>query len=399
MEKEQIKELSKKGQLWDYIILDELGTLHAGDIKAREIIFLCSIGRLVQNRKPYSFNCLLLTKSSSGKDHLIRNVLKLFDKYDKDSNTGVWERYGRISETTLNYLHERIENKDNPEKSLNLNFNWSGKILYLPEITEKVLNNEVMKEFTSGEDSEEVSEVAITKRKSKGVDIIQVRGKPEVFCSTAKTIPSEEIRNRFNIVGLDLSEEQTESIFRFEEGEISEGIKIFLSEMKPREVKIPKKILNFIIKVFPKDKIRYRRDFSRFLDFIKAYALFNGRNIADEEDYNRAKDIFINAYSNVSDIPLRDIDEDIIKVLEKSKESLSANEIHKEIEKGEKYTIKTIYKHLEELEKKEIIKSEQERILTGYLVTKYSLTKEFINKKPFLLPNYDEDIIKGAIKE
>lgn len=391
LNKQQIKAMWEKGKMWDYIVLEELGKKHIGDIKAREVIFLCAIGRLVTNRKPYSFNCLLLTKSSSGKDHIIRSVLKLFDRYNSESNTGIWERYGRISETTLNYLHQRKEDKENPKKSLNLDFNWGGKILYLPEITNKVLNNEIMKEFTSGEDSEEVSEVAITKRKSAGVDIIQIRGKPEVFISTAKTIPSEEIRNRFNIVGLDLSDNQTENIFRFKEEEINPEIIKFLSKMKKREIQIPKKIKNFLIKEFPKDKIRYRRDFPRLLDFIKALALFNGNKIATAEDYNRAKDIFINAYSSTSEIPLRDIDKDIIKVLENSKEPLQAREIHKEIDEGEKFTIKTIYEHIAELEEKEIIKGKQERILTGYLVTKYSLTKEFLNKKPFVLPNYDNE--------
>jgi len=370
-----IKTLLESGQLWNHIILNELGKQHAGDIKAREVIFLCAMGRLVKNRKPYSFNVLLLTKSSSGKDHIIQSVLKLFEK------NKVWERYGRISETTLNYLH--AESEEEP------NFTWDGKLLYLPEITNKVLNNEIMKEFTSGESSEETTEVAITKRKTKGVDIIRVRGKPEVFTSTAKTIPSEEIRNRYNIIGLDLSDEQTENIFKFEREEISPDILKYISEMKASEVKIPKKLLNFIIKVFPKHKIRFRRDFPRFLDFIRALALFNGRDIAIEEDYNIAKEIFINAFSNASDIPLKDIDEEIIKVMKDKKLGIEAREIHKEIDKGEKFSLQTIYEHLRELEDKEIIEGEQERILTGYLVTKYSLTKEFLDNKPFTLPNYE----------
>jgi len=376
MNETQIKDLLEKGKLLDYIVLEELSKFHSGDIKAREVLLLCAIGRKLKNRKPFSFNVLFLTPSSSGKDHLIRGVLKLFRKDD------VWERYGRISETTLNYLH--AESKDE------LNFNWSGKILYLPEISNKVLNNEVMKEFTSGEDSNEISEVAITKRKKKGVDIIKVQGKPEVFCSTAKTIPSEEIRNRFNIVGLDLSDEQTESIFKFEEGIVDEKIVKFLSDMKEREVKIPKKILDFMIKEFPKDKLRYRRDFERLKDFIKAHALLYNRSIANAEDYNRGKDVFVNAFSNVSDIPLKEIDKSIIEVLKKKESPLSAQEIHKEIEEGEKFTIKTIYKHLEELEEKEIIKGRQERILTGFFTTKYYLTKEFLEKKPFELPIYEE---------
>ena len=372
---QRIITLLDKEKLWDYIVLDELEKVHTGDIKAREVLFLCAIGRRLKNRKPFSFNVLLLTEPSAGKDHLIKGVLKLFEK-----NVD-YERYGRISETTLNYLHSKSEEEPN--------FNWSGKMLYLPEVSDKVLNNEVMKEFTSGEDSEEVCEIAITKRKSKGVDIISVQGKPEVFCSTAKTIPTEEIRNRYNILSLDLSEEQTKKIFEFEEGILDEDIIKFLSEMKSIKVQIPKKILNFMIKEFPATKIRSRRDFVRLKDFVKALALFHGRNIATEEDYNRAKDIFIHAYSSAANIPLRDIDKEITETLKKSETPLSAQEIHKDILKGEKYSIKTIYRHLEDLENKEIIKSLQDRMLTGYFVTRYALTPEFLEKKPFTLPNFE----------
>ena len=399
MDEQQIKQMLEDGKLWDYIVLDELGKKHAGDIKAREVIFCCAIGRLVKGRKPFSFNVLLLTKSASGKDHIIRAVLKLFGKYNKLDDAGVWERFGRISETTLNYLHQRIENAEHPEKNRDVNFSWSGKVLYLPEITGKVLNNEVMKEFTSGEDSEESTEVAITKRKSAGVDIVEVRGKPEVFASTAKTIPAEEIRNRFNIVGLDESEEQTGLIFRFEEEEYDGGILKFLEELKPISVQIPKAMLNFMIKEFPKDKVRYRRDFPRLIDFIKAHALFHGRKIANADDYNRAKDIFVNAFANPSDIPLKDVDEDIVKILREMAEKhekgevesagLEARELHKCIENGEKYNISTIYDHLRILEENDIIGGKQERVISGYFVTRYRLSKEFKTMKPFVLPNME----------
>ncbi|HEC66141.1 MAG TPA: hypothetical protein ENI23_12680 [bacterium] len=372
----QIKSLMESGKLFDHLVLNELEKVHVGDIKAREVLLLCAIGRRVKNRNPFSFNVLLLTPSSSGKDHLIKGVLKLFEKND------VWESYGRISETTLNYLHAKSEEEED--------FKWSGKILYLPEISNKVLNNEIMKEFTSGEDSNEVSVVAITKRKQKGVDIIKVCGKPEVFCSTAKTIPSEEIRNRFNIVGLDLSEEQTERIFKFEGGVIDAAMRKFLSEMTEREVRIPKKIMDFMIKNFPKDKLRFRRDFRRLEDFIKAHARLYSRAIANAQDYNRGKDVFINAFANASDIPLKDVDKEITRILKEKEDAQTASEIHKEMDKGEKFSIKTIYEHLAELEKKEIITSFQDRLLAGYYVTKYMLTAEFKDEKPFTLPVYEE---------
>lgn len=363
----RIKTLSDKRELWDYILHNELSKKHKGNIASKEIIFLCAIGRLVKNKKPYSFNCLVLSPSSSGKDHLVSSVLKLFPQDDI-------EIFGRISAKALNYLHTIDEEKD---------YNYDGKIIYLKEIEEEILNNEVMKEFTSGE--EEISKVAITRQKGAGVDIKEIRGHPEVFTTTATTIPNEEIRNRFNIVGLDLSEQQTEMSFMDEEEEYSEDIKKFLSGLKSYNVKIPKKLFTFIKTNFPKNKIRYRRDFYKLLDFVRVLALFHGNKIADSDDYDRAKDIFMNAFSTCADIPLKDIDNRIVKVLEKAEIPLSAKKILDEL--GGIISIQALYPHLRNLVSKEILNELTDRIL-GIVINNYVLSEEFKEKKPFKLPNY-----------
>ena len=368
---ERILNLLGQGKLWDYIVCDELDKKHKGDIKAKEVLFLCAVGRLVKNKKPYSFNALVLAPSSSGKDHLVASVLKLFPKGDQ-------ERYGRTSRTTLNYLHTLDTEPD---------YNYDGKILYLPEIEESILNNEIMLEFTSGE--EEYSKVAITKHKGAGVDIKEIRGHPEVFTTTATTIPTEEIRNRFNIVGLDLSDEQTELSFIDEENEYDKEIIKFIAAMKPQSVKIPKELFDFVKKNFLKNKVRYRRDFQKLLDFIKVHALFHGRKIANFDDYNRGKDIFINAFSSVSDIPLKDIDSRIVKILENSAGEipLSARTIHDEI--GGIINLSNLYNHLRNLVAKEILIELTDRV-GGHITANYALSEEFKDKKPFELPNYEE---------
>jgi len=368
MDEKQIKELLDKRELWDYILHNELSKKHRGNIASKEVIFLCAVGRLVQNKKPYSFNCLVLSPSSSGKDHLVASVLKLFPRDDI-------EIFGRISAKALNYLHTIDEEKD---------YNYDGKIIYLKEIEEEILNNEVMKEFTSGE--EEISKVAITRQKGAGVDVKEIRGHPEVFTTTATTIPNEEIRNRFNIIGLDLSAQQTEISFMDDEEEYSEDIKKYLSGLKSYDVKIPKKLFNFIKKSFPKNKIRYRRDFYKLLDFVKAIALFHGNKIADGDDYNRAKDIYMNAFSTCADIPLKDIDNRIVKVLENAEVPLSAKKITDEL--GGIISIQALYPHLRNLVVKEILDEVSDRI-GGYVVNNYILSEEFKDKKPFKLPNYE----------
>jgi len=393
MEIEQIKELQKNGRLWDYIICEELNKKHKGDIEAKEIVFAGCIGAKVLNKKSYSYNSLTLTISSAGKDHLTNSILKIFPKE-------IYETYGRISAKALNYLHS-LDNE--PE------YTYDGKILYLKEITDEILNNEVMKEFTSGE--EEISQVAITKQKGAGVDVVRIRGHPVVLTTTANTIPSEEIRNRFNIVTLDISEEQTKRTFICEEEKYDENIILFLNNLKSYIVEIPKELMNFIVKSFPKNKVRYRRDFQKLLDFTKAITIFNQGErqkldkdtlIAEPEDYDRAKDIFVNAFSSCSEIPLKDIDRRIINALEKSGEPLSAKRILNEI--GGIITIVGLYPHLRNLVQKEILNELQARDTWNNVLTTFVISEEYKEKKPFVLPNYfdndeklEEEAIKGII--
>jgi len=376
----QIKILLEKGKLWDHILHNELSKKHHGNIKAKEILLLCSVGRLVKNRKPYSFNVLLSGDPSIGKDHLVKAVLKLIPKYNKDTNEGVWERWTRISGKVLNYLHD-IDKEEN--------FTYDGKILYLPEITNEALNNEVMLEFTGGDEADEISQVAISKRRTAGADTPTIRGKPEVFCSSAKVIPIREIIDRYNIIVPEFDEKQAEGVFKFEEDPFDLAVVEYVGSLKQREIEIPIRLRNKIIKIFPKDKPSYNRLFNRLLDFIRAYTHFHGQTISTIEDYNRAKDIFMNALASAGKVSLREPDKDIVAVLKKTEEGLTVPEIWGEIEKGEKYNRKTIYNHIEKLEKAEIIKGQQERILGGYFVTKYKLTEEYLTNKPISLPNLE----------
>jgi hypothetical protein len=375
----EIENLLKFPNLWDEIVIDELDKKHKGDVPTKEILFLCSIGRLIKNKNPYSFNVLVLDKSSSGKDNCVGSVLKLFPRED-------YETYGRISAKSLNYLHS-LDNEPN--------YNYNGKIIYLKEITDEILNNEVMKEFTSGE--EEISKVAITKQKGGGVNVVEIRGHPCVFTTSATTLPTEEIRNRFNIVKMDLSEEQTARTFIREKEEYSLKMREGLKQLKEFNVEIPKKLFDFIVKVFPKNKVRYRRDFQRLLDFVRAVCVLHQyqRNkqdsetlIAESRDYDIAKDCFMNAFSTSANIPLKDIDDRIVKALEKSEKPLSAKQILNEI--GGIIAIQNLYNHLRNLTLIEILNELKDRDVFNNITTNYILSEEFKDKKPLILPNYFE---------
>ena len=373
MNKQQIKSLLDKGELWNYIIIDELNKKHVGDVESKEIVFLSTIGRLVINKKPFSFNILIHSESSAGKDHLVESVLQLFPKEDI-------EAFGRISKTCLTYIHNA---KDEPL------WTYDGKVLYLEEITEEVLNNEVMKVFTAG-----LSRSAITK--DQKAEVVEVKGKPVVICTTATTKPTPEILNRFSIVKLDESEEQTERTYMAEEEDYDEDIIKFLGELKPYKIIISKEMKRKIGKIFPKGKVRYRREFPRFLDIIRAVTIFNqgkkpisnGEIISDWDDYDSAVSIFRSYRSGVSSIPLKREDKKIIEVLEKSEEPLSAREILSEMEGY--LSQMSIYKHLSNLTNHEILDSFDLRDNFNNPVIKYKISTEFADKNPIQLPLYLE---------
>lgn len=366
MNKHQIQELLEKRKLWDYI-LEELNKKHVGDIEAKEIVFLSALGRLVKNKKPYSFNVIAHSESSAGKDHLVESVLKLFPSEDI-------EAFGRISKTALTYLHD---SKTEPL------FTYDGKVLYLEEISEEILNNEIMKVFTAG-----LTKSAITK--DQKAEVIEVNGKPVVICTTATTKPTLEILNRFSIVKLDESEEQTRRTYAHEEEEYDEGIIDFLKNLKPFEVVVPSSIRKKIANSFPCNKTSMRRAFPRFLDIMKAITIFHQGNSkgseinASWEDYDLAVRIFENYRSGISSIPLKKIDQKIIETLEKSEEPLSAVEILKNVEgylsRG------TIYSHVNNLLNNDILTKFDLRDNYGNSVLKYQISEEFKDKNPIKLP-------------
>lgn len=363
----QIKDLLDKGKLWDYIV-DELDKKHVGDISAKEIVLLSSIGRLVKNKKPYSFNLIIHSSSSAGKDHLVESVLRMFPREDI-------EAFGRTSETFLTYHHSK---KKDPLWS------WDGKILYLEEISGKILNNEVMKVFTAG-----LTKSGITK--DQKAEVIEVNGKPVVICTSATTKPSPEILNRFSIVRLDESEEQTRRTFMAEEQEYDSEIVTFLRKLKPQFVIIPLDIQNKLANVFPAVKTRMRRAFPRFLDIVKAIAIFNHGNTENEgeilatwEDYDLAVRVFSNYRSGVSSIPLRNEDKEIVELLEKSSEPLSVKEI---LAGTNCLSQSNIYRHIENLKQNEILECFDLRTDPfNQPVKKYMLSEDMKDKNPISLP-------------
>lgn len=370
---------SKRGE-WDKIVVDELGKRIVGNIEQREIVFAFMLGKLVKNVKPSSFNLLLKCASSSGKDWIVKNVGDLFLEEEV-------EYWGRLTPKALNYIHNTTEE---PE------FTYDGKVIYLEEITEGTLNDEVMKVLTSGK-SKIVSVI-------RGKAIIkEVKGKPSIIATSMSSIPAEEILNRFAIIELDLSEKQRKAVLRQrgkvgqrgEESIISKKVIKELSELKRYSVRIP--YANKIVKHFPGKRMSETRLIDRFLDLIKVITAFyqeerSGQGgemlIAEKLDYEIARCIFENIPFGFPDFLLSDIQNKVVEFLRKQKQPLEASEILHRL--GEPLSIQNFRPHLKrlvDLRKLEAIPLWNER---NYNVDKYQIIEESDNPKYIKLPHFEE---------
>ncbi len=373
----EIMNILKSNDFWDKVVIDEFNKRIVGEIKSREIIFMCAMGRLVENCSYTSFNLLMHSESSAGKDYVTKNVLKILPSAYLFSRT-------RISPTVLNYWQ--------PFKKIGLD-GWDGCVLYLPDISEPVLNSDAMKLLCS-----DGSHITITE-KGEARDI-EIKGKPVIFSTTATTTPSEEILNRFSIVHLDESKEQTKRIMIMQSKRMVDGLSInydskikqALCGLKRYKVKIP--FANDIVKVFPSNRLVERRNFERFFDFIKAITcvhqyqrFFDGEYlIAEFKDYDKAKDIFMNIQQGVSSIPLNMRQKDIVEVLKGSSELLSLVEIHKLLSRY--IALQNFRPHLESLVNLKVIEKHH-TLDEGFNreIIKYKISEEYLNFKPIILPN------------
>ncbi len=384
--KEVLKILEDKG-IWDKIVLDELGIKIAGEEKSREIIFLCANGRLVKNSNYSSFNLLIHSGSSAGKDYVSKNVLEIMPKKN------VFKK-SRISERVLNYWkpyeHRGMES-------------WNENILYLIDIGETILNCEAFKVMCS-----EGSDITIMEKvngKYEAVDI-EIEGKPVIITTTATAIPTEEIQNRTLLLKLDESEEQTKRIIEFqtkiaEEGEnpsYDKDILQALKELKSYKVRIP--FLKKIEKDFPFNKIRMRRLWTTFIDMIKAVSIVHqfqrekdadGNLIADWKDYDIAKDCFRNLCLGMSEIPLDARKQSIIDILkEEHTQEMSAMEMQPLVKPH--ISLQKIRPHLDSLVNLHLIEEFLLNCDGRAPLQKYKLSEEFAEQKPLQLPN-SQDLI------
>lgn len=246
------------------IINKEFNKFIAGEENTREAIFICNCSNWVENLDSH-FNVFVNGNSSAGKSWTTRKVLEIFPPTIFSRET----YRTRISQKALTYWHNsRVE----PE------WTWDGKTLYLEDIGNDILNCDVFKVMTS----EGSLATIVTKKKVGGIEMpvttdIEIIGKPTIVITTAVGTPIEEIKNRFLMIDLDESQEQTERIMEMQVGvaltkeksQYNPNLREALKHLKRVKVLLPEWVKAIPLILPRKNIIRWRREFPRFLDIIK----------------------------------------------------------------------------------------------------------------------------------
>lgn len=305
---EEIEEILKDKNLLQKL-KEEVSKNVAGEEDTIHTIGLNACGRLVKNAAKTSYNCIPNDESGTGKDYTTEKTLKIFvPKDDLIIRT-------RISPSVLNYWHNARFEPD---------WTWDGKVLYLKDVSDNILNAEVMKTFTSDQTT------ATIVIQQMACDL-ETNGKPCVFCTTAFGTPGQEQLRRFSLIPLDSSEEQTKRIKEFHAeraviGIIPETNKILEKAMQTLErVKVNIPYAKQLAKKFP-NNIIVRTVFGSFIDLIKASAALhqyqreqdkNGFILADLDDYENARIALIKTASNSELIPISKNQRRILDVIDK----------------------------------------------------------------------------------
>lgn len=265
-------------------LVKEISKKIAGEKDTIKAILLHLLGSLVKNTS-IKTHLFVNSESSSGKSYICNQIRKIFPE-------NCYEYKTKITPEVLTYWHN---SKYEPE------WTWDGKFLYLEDVRDDVLNSATFKIMAS-----EGSKATVV-IKQKAIDI-EIKGSPVILLTSSNAIPNSEIINRFSIINLDETPEQTNRIIRKqlviaingEEDEYEEYFQEALSKLVRCKVILPQWISN-LSNFFAEKNIRVRRDIGRFLDLMKASAVlhqyqrdFNtyGKLVyANEDDYEIARKV------------------------------------------------------------------------------------------------------------
>jgi len=362
---------------------EELEKKIVGEKDSIETLFTCFMGSKVKNAQKTSFNLLVNDKSGVGKDHITKNLLRVFPKQMREKRT-------RISPTALSYWHNA---KFEPEWS------WDGKILYLEDPSNSVLNCPPLKVMGS---SDEVKETTITIKPGVTRDYI-VNGKPVMVVTMARSNPIDEIKRRFNILNLDSGIDQTKAIMKRHTEYAKEGktsiidpiLTDCIAYLKKYPVKLTfleEKETEKVVDMFPKT-INMRTQLNRFYDYVKAGTIISQQNrekikefnskkewlIAESDDWNNAIEPFMKTITNPLMITLTKDEQRLLDIIKNLGDEFHfVDEIDEKITFLSKRWLYKILKNMAEngfLDQTRMLKSETNRKAFAYKYVKQNEIK------------------------
>lgn len=320
MTKDEYIEFLKDSDIFN-LYIKELGKFIVGELEARHVLFLCAQGRLVDNYEPCSYHVLVNSESGAGKDWVMRHIVKLLPEE-------VYEYRTRISKKAFTYWHSSRIERD---------WSWDGKICYLEDVSNEVLNDDTFKVMaSSGSNATIVVE-------NHAVDV-KINGKPVIFLTSATASPKHELLRRFVIVGLNETIDQTKDVMKKKAKAAKEGTKqeikydpIFIGAQRHLErVKVLVPFADLLVDIFPSDHIIMRTLFSRFIDWVKASCAFHqhqrerndaGFYIATEQDYAIARKAIEYVSTNRFMLPLTKDELRLFDIIVNLSEDFSVNDI------------------------------------------------------------------------
>lgn len=338
-EKIRAKELLQSSDILSQMIqfTDALG--YVGEETNKKILYFSFTSRLSDN----AISCIIKGASASGKSTLVQSVLNLFPKEDI-------LQFSFITSKAL--VHSKLD--------------LSHKILFIQErhgaehadysIRTVVSEGEISIFLPIKNDSTNDFETIEKRIPAKGMVYVETTTKDQIH---------DENQTRVFDLYMDESEKQTELILIAEAQDIDKKKAEKVARiwrcaqnlLKPLEVHIP--YAKDLVEIFPKKKIRARRDFKRFLSLIKSHALLYQyqREIKDNHIIASIKDlkVIFPLAEKILIQCLKDISprqEQVLKVIEDefTDNEFSPKQLHEKLKKNISYkTVRNYLKRFESL--------------------------------------------------
>jgi len=344
-------------------IKKEVGKRVVGEENAvHTTILVTAGGRITLNKAATSTNLCANAMSGTGKDIVTSAVIDLFPQEN------IAFKRTKLSPQSFTYW-KRKEIKDG--------FSWDGKIVYLEDCSESLLNCDTFKTMSSG------GSRATVVKDQMALDIL-INGKPVLIITTAEAEPNLESLRRFPLVYLDETTSQTEAIIErvardAETDSIIEYDSVIMKALitlQPCHVIIPFALQ--IAEYFKQNaSLQFRTHFKRILDYVKFAASIyqhqrskdaRGYIIAEWQDWDNSLPAIRAVTQSKLGFNLTHKQQKLLSILLVQVDWKTASQL---LQLGTTYTKKGLYKALDKLTTFNVLETDVTEDERGHTVQKY----------------------------